>query len=1024
MFENLSLIQHKFFIGIDIGSVSTKIVVLTPHQNSAFFQKLIEDNQQYLRYKSYPPNTLLNEFAILYSRYTRILGEPIEKTFALLEPILANLTAGQIGGVFATGSGSARLAQLLNIQEVNDFRAIGTGVGHLYPEVKTIFELGGDSSRFLTIETDSKSGEISIQDYSKNGDCAAGTGSFFDQQATRLLFKIDEIGDLILATDGTASIAGRCSVFAKSDMIHAQQKGYSPAQILKGLTEAVIRNFRGSIVKGRHLNEKIAFIGGMAANQGAIQALQKIFEIANEQIIIPELYAWQGALGAAILAAQNHQPTFNPTLFPLPAIPNQIKHEWPRTHPLTMEKVTLLRERTVSFSYENKKLPVEVYLGLDIGSVSTKLAIIDENQALVKEIYIKTDSRPIEVVTKMLKEVSKELGTKIRVHGVGTTGSGRELIGQLVGADTINDEITAHKTGAMYISQYFLNKSVTTIFDIGGQDSKYISIKNGIVVDFAMNEACAAGTGSFLEEQADKLDIKIKDEFAKLAFQSQNPIDLGERCTVFMEKVLIPYLQQGAKKEDLIAGLAYSIVQNYLNRVVRGRTIGNVVFFQGGTAYNDAVAAAFSTILNREIIVPPYNGVLGALGAAILAREKMKPGTHPTRFRGFDLEKIHYELHHFTCKGCANLCDIQEFKVDGDRSYWGDKCADRYRKARKTEKIPTIPDLVKFRETLFAPFLENSGSGPKIGIPRSMYFHDRFPFWGTYLKETGFQLIISDQTNKTIINQGIAASIAEPCYPIIIAHGHIQNLIEKQVDFIFQPNVINAEAQLPRVESFLCPWGQTQPFIFKQTPAFKQYWHRFISPTIRFREEKAQIQQMLYATFKSFGIKRKQSDLAIEKAFSAQNAFNNELVQTGSKTIEVLLEKNESAIILVGRPYNLYDRTVNLNIPDKLRNYYGVNVIPIDFLPLDGIDISDVNDGMFWNFGFKILQTGKLVEQHQNFHIIYFTNFKCGPDSYIKHFLPDATSRPFLVLQFDGHNNDAGMLTRCEAYLDSKGLLR
>ncbi len=1024
MFENLSPIQHKFFIGIDIGSVSTKIVVLTPHQNSAFFQKLIDDSQQYLHYTSSPPNTLLNEFAILYSKYTRILGEPIKKTFALLEPILGNLTDTQIGGVFATGSGSARLAQLLNIQEVNDFRAIGTGVGHLYPEVKTIFELGGDSSRFLTIETDSKTGEISIQDYSKNGDCAAGTGSFFDQQATRLLFKIDEIGDLILKTDGTASIAGRCSVFAKSDMIHAQQKGYSPAQILKGLTEAVIRNFRGSIVKGRHLNEKIAFIGGMAANQGAVKALQKIFEIADEQIIIPELYAWQGALGAAILAAQNHQPATKPTLFPLPAIPSQINNEWPRTHPLTMEKVTLLRERTVSFSFENKNLPVEVYLGLDIGSVSTKLAIIDENQALVKEIYTKTDSRPIEVVTKILKEVNKESGSKILVRGVGTTGSGRELIGQLVGADTINDEITAHKTGAMYISQYFLNKSVGTIFDIGGQDSKYISINNGIVVDFAMNEACAAGTGSFLEEQADKLDIKIKDEFAKLAFQSQNPIDLGERCTVFMEKVLIPYLQQGAKKEDLIAGLAYSIVQNYLNRVVRGRAISNVIFFQGGTAYNDAVAAAFSTILNREIIVPPYNGVLGALGAAILAREKMKSSDNPTRFRGFDLEKIHYELRHFTCKGCVNLCDIQEFNVDGDRSYWGDKCADRYRKARKTEKTPAIPDLIKYRETLFAPFLENSGSGPKIGIPRSMYFHDRFPFWGTYLQETGFQLIISDQTNKTIINQGIAASIAEPCFPIIVAHGHIQNLIEKQVDFIFQPNVINVEAQLPQVESFLCPWGQTQPFIFKQTPVFKQYWHRFISPTIRFREEKTQIQQILYATFKSFGIKKKQSDLAVEKAFAAQDTFNDELIQTGRKAIQVLLEKKESAIILVGRPYNLYDRTVNLNIPDKLRNNYGVNVIPIDFLPLDGIDISDVNDGMFWNFGYKILQTGKLVEQYQNFHIIYFTNFKCGPDSYIKHFLPDATSRPFLVLQFDGHNNDAGMLTRCEAYLDSKGLLR
>ncbi|MBN2089371.1 hypothetical protein JW964_07145 [candidate division KSB1 bacterium] len=1024
MFENTSDIHHKFFIGIDIGSVSTKIVVLASEQNSALIKKIIENGHQYSLYNSYPANALVNGYQILYSNYTRIFGEPIEKTFSLLQPILKNLISEYIGGVLVTGSGSARLAQLLNIHEVNDFRAISTGVGHLYPDVKTIFELGGDSSRFLTIDTNSKTGEITILDYSKNGDCAAGTGSFFDQQATRLLFKIDEIGDLILATEGTASIAGRCSVFAKSDMIHAQQKGYSPAQILKGLTEAVIRNFRGSVVKGRHLGEKVAFIGGMAANHGAIKAFQKVFELSDEQIIVPELYAWQGALGAAILARQNHQPDFKPTLFPLPPVPNQVKQDLPRTHPLKMDKVTLLRERTVSYSFKNKNLPVTVYLGLDIGSVSTKLAIIDENQTLIKEIYTKTDSRPIDVVTKILKEVNSEFGTQIRVCGVGTTGSGRELIGQLVGADTINDEITAHKTGAMYISHYFLNKSVETIFDIGGQDSKYILIKNGIVVDFAMNEACAAGTGSFLEEQADKLDIKIKDEFAELAFQSQNPIDLGERCTVFMEKVLVPYLQQGAKKEDLLAGLAYSIVQNYLNRVVRGRHIGDVIFFQGGTAYNDAVAAAFSTVLKREIIIPPYNGVLGALGAAILACEKMKRHPQPTRFRGFTLENVSYKLRHFTCKGCVNHCEIQEFSVDDDRSYWGDKCADRYRKARKTDKAPVIPNLIEYREKLFAPFGENSGIGLKLGIPRSMYFHDRFPFWGTYLKKLGFQLILSDQTNKTIIDQGIAASIAEPCFPIIVAHGHIQNLMEKQVDFIFQPNVINAEAQLPQVESFLCPWGQTQPFVFKQTPAFKEYWDRFISPTIRFRQTKSEIQQILYKTFKPFGIKRKRSDSAVEEAFAAQNAFNDELTQTGQKAIQMLLENNESAIILVGRPYNLYDRTVNLNIPDKLRDYYGVNIIPIDFLPLNGIDISDVNDGMFWNFGFKILQTGKWVERHQNFHIIYFTNFKCGPDSYIKHFLPEATTRPFLILQFDGHNNDAGMLTRCEAYLDSKGLLR
>ncbi len=263
------------------------------------------------------------------------------------------------------------------------------------------------------------------------------------------------------------------------------------------------------------------------------------------------------------------------------------------------------------------------FLGVDVGSVSTNVVLLDENGQMVKEIYTRTEGRPIEVVDRCLHEISKELGTTVKIQGVGTTGSGRELIGELIGSDTIKDEITAHKTGAEFIAKTLLNTQPDTIFEIGGQDSKYISIENGVVVDFAMNEACAAGTGSFLEERAEELDISIKGEFADLALSSDSPLKLGERCTVFMQQDVSTQQQRGAKKEDITAGLAYSIVYNYLNRVVGRRKIGDVIFFQGGTAYNDAIASAFSMVLGKEIIVPPYNGVVGAVGAALLAREKM-----------------------------------------------------------------------------------------------------------------------------------------------------------------------------------------------------------------------------------------------------------------------------------------------------------------------------------------------------------------------------------------------------------------
>jgi hypothetical protein len=376
-----------------------------------------------------------------------------------------------------------------------------------------------------------------------------------------------------------------------------------------------------------------------------------------------------------------------------------------------------------------------------------------------------------------------------------------------------------------------LGEEVDTIFEIGGQDSKFISLEDGVVVDFTMNEACAAGTGSFLEEQAEKLGISIKGEFADLALKSKAPLRLGERCTVFMERDVTSFQSKGADLKDLVAGLAYSIVQNYLSRVVKGRKIGDVIYFQGGTAYNDAVAAAFSQVLDKRIIVPPHNGVVGAIGMALLAKEKMDFIEEDTKFRGYDLGKIDYATREIGCKGCGNFCDVQEFNVEGQKTYWGDKCSERFRKAAKTDNKPEIPDLLKLREEfLMEEFNKDQplkSPGPVIGMPRAMYHFDRFPFWNRYFTDLGLRVEISDETNKEIIHDGIDLCVAEPCFPIQVAHGHVKNVLSKGIDYLFLPNVINAENPDVRPKSHLCPWGQTLCFIIKHVPSFSRDFRMF-----------------------------------------------------------------------------------------------------------------------------------------------------------------------------------------------------
>src|SRR5665648_798235 len=656
-------------LGIDIGCISLKAALAGEADDHALYTDLLTRNPDLFQ-TPHEGLTVVDGRPVLVARYTRIKGSPGAATQALLDA--------------------------------------------LHSETRTIFEMGGETSKFIRLETGDEARCAGIVDYQTNGDCAAGTGSFMDQQASRLLYDIEDVGDIVLDAGKAASIAGRCSVFAKSDMIHAQQKGYEPPEVLRGLCDAVMRNFKGTIAKGKVVQPPIAFIGGVAANRGAVQALQEAFDLEQGDLFVPEFHASLGAVGAALIEADFEDARVAMGALDASRLPAA---DFPVTEPLCMDKVVLLRDMAQPFDFCANGGVVDAYMGIDIGSVSTNLVVVDNEGRVIKEIYTKTDARPVEVVTKGLIDIHDEIGARINLLGVGTTGSGRELIGELCGADIITDEITAHKTGADFISRK-IGRQVDTIFEIGGQDSKFISLQDGIVVDFAMNEACAAGTGSFLEEQAEKLGINIIDEFAQLALSSAAPIRLGERCTVFMERDVMAYQQRGARREDLVGGLAFSIATNYLNRLVRERTIGDCVFFQGGTAYNDAVAAAFSQILDTEIIVPPYNGVIGALGMALLARERTQRTGEPSSFRGRQRARRRLGAHgrpraeHVHLRPAALLGDVLRRARPASGAVAGERQADPRGRGRPHGGRAVLPHPRRSRARAVA-----AAPGRRLGVP-------------------------------------------------------------------------------------------------------------------------------------------------------------------------------------------------------------------------------------------------------------------------------------------------------------------
>jgi len=980
--ENLNL-----FLGLDIGSVSLNTVLMDENYN------------------------------VIENYYDYVHGKPFNVLRERLTSLLDNHPAELIKGIAVTGTGGKLATELIGGIFVNEIIAQTTSTGRLYPEARTVIEIGGEDSKLITLEKDPSNGYSRLVDFEMNSICAAGTGSFLDQQARRIGVPIEEeFGEMSLKSFDPPRIAGRCSVFAKSDMIHHQQIATPLHDIVAGLCFALARNFRSNVARSKEMKKPIVFSGGVAANTGMVRAFREILNLNDNELIIPVHHASMGAIGAVMYAhsnklGMNHYGGLN-KLKDYLASGTTAFLSLP-----TLKESEAEYKKDVHFTKPDKgRIPV--YMGLDIGSLSTNLVLIDEQHRVISRKYLPTAGKPLEAIQKGMGEIYEEVGKYVEVIGAGTTGSGRYLTGDFIGADIIRNEITAQATAAI---DY--DPTVDTIFEIGGQDSKYISIENGVVVDFEMNKVCAAGTGSFLEEQAEKLNINIVEEFGSMALRSKAPVKLGDRCTVFMESDLNSCMQRGAKNENLVGGLAYSIVYNYLQKVVADRPVGNKIFFQGGVTNNKAVVAAFEEVLGKKIIIPPHFDVTGAIGAAILAQRSMAKG-QKTTFKGFGIRNVTYNISRFVCQGCTNHCEIRRVKITGEKKslFYGGRC-EKYEIDSRKRVANNIPNLFSKRTgMLMEGYDENEKpKNTTIGIPRAlMVFYQQFPFWRTFFEELGFSVVISRESDKSLVTESIETITTELCLPVELMHGHVIDLVKKGVNYIFMPFIVNAKStQENKTFNPNCPWIQTYPFMVKAALKGKIDESRLLMPTLHFRFfERALIKEMTAYFSKKFGISKEEIKRAVYKADEVQISFEKRLIDYGKEVMNAIPE-NCRPVVLLGRPYNSTDTHLNLGLVEKLITQ---NVMPI---PLDMLDLSSYNiftnyRSMYWPNGQKIIAAAQLVAKTEGLYAVYLSNFRCGPDSFIWHYVTEELKgKPFLHLEVDEHSADAGMVTRIEAFLDS-----
>ncbi len=869
-----------------------------------------------------------------------------------------------------------------------------------------VVSMGGETLVVYTVNGDGR-----IQSSFSGNKCASGTGEFFCQQLGRMDMTLDDVARV---ADGARvlKLSSRCSVFMKSDCTHRLNKGEATKDdIVVSLSQVMAAKVAEFLKKAKVVSGRVLLTGGLTRNRFLVRRLRELLpEIAFD---IPDAAPCFEALGAAWLARECGGA--------LPA-PDAIV----AAHDIQFGRFDNLlsmsdRVRAMPSRIGRLRAGREYILGVDGGSTTTKVCLMDaETHEIAAAHYGRTHGDPVRALKSCIAEVERQaraaLGDEpIPIVLAATTGSSREILGVFLETPAVYNEIIAHAEGvASYAPE------VDTLFEIGGQDAKYVLLRNGVPIDYAMNEACSAGTGSFLEESCrGDLNIGRADEIGPIALAAESPLKFGEHCSAFINSDIRKAIQQGATREDIAAGLVASIVANYLNRVVGNRTIGSCIALQGGVAKNPAVPAAFALHLNKDVIVPPDPELMGCFGVGLLAAKKADAGLlERGRWTLADIRarEIAYERE-FTCKACENYCPIRVLRV-GDRRYnFGGRC-NKYANMRKKSGVSeedTFNAIERRQRLLFEecapdPATFRRRRAGRIGVPRAFSVYTLWPFYAGFFHELGVETVLSGEPAP----EGMARVESGYCFPAEIAHGAVQELIGRGVDWLFLPHARDMESMEKDIHACFCPITQSLPYYIRR--AFPEWpEEKTLAPIVSFKYGEVKAREPFVELGARLGFSEREARRAFAAALARQRDFFRRASELGRETLAAARRANRPVIALLGRPYNAFTGDANMGIPRKFTSR-GYAVIPFDILP--GGD-EEIFSNMYWYYGQQDMKAARVIKNEPNVYATYITNFSCAPDSFMLHYLKwTMGAKPFLILEIDSHSADAGIDTRVEAFTD------
>lgn len=881
-----------------------------------------------------------------------------------------------------------------------------------FPQI--VISSGGETQ--LVYSLDKNGGINSVHSGNK---CASGTGEFFLQQIRRMGLSLEEA--VALASKGKAhKIAGRCSVFCKSDCTHALNKGEPRENIAAGLC-LMMADKISDLVKDIPA-EHAAIIGGGSLNTAMVDILKERFV----KLDVPQFSASFEALGAALWAFEHECQA-------LPSTENQIFKA--RSDSFSYHKPLRDAMHLVDFKQNNRDTVRDgdtCILGLDVGSTTTKAVLLrKQDKALLASIYLRTNGDPIGASRECYKSLKQQVGNaQFSITGLGVTGSGRQIASLHALTESVINEIIAHATAASYF-----DKDVDTIFEIGGQDAKYTYLTGGVPSDYAMNEACSAGTGSFLEESArESLNIPT-EQIGPHALEGNNPPNFTDQCAAFISSDIKTASQEGIETNDILAGLVYSICLNYLNRVKGARPSGKKIFMQGGVCYNKAVPLAMASLMQSKIVVPPDPGLMGAFGVALEVINRIELGI--TKETHFDLDQlINREAIRdgsFTCAGgkekCDRKCEISKIRIDGQMYPFGGVCNKYYNMRLRKEVETELFDYVAIRQKLsFEKYGVEPFKGTKdqdkpertVGIMRSFLTYAYYPLYSNFFKKIGFSVVLPDKIDP----EGISRIEAAFCLPAELSHGSFLQLLKQSPDYIFLPHITQIPVANQSSHTKVCVFVQGETYYLQTTfrKEIENSTTNVLAPVLKMNKAYEDVRDAFLEMAKSMGVAESVAQEAFTYACEKQRAYDNELLEWGDKALDYL-DKNPDTfgIVLFGRPYNSFTSDANMGIPHKVASR-GYIIIPHDMLRTQSYK-ADMR--MYWGMGQKIMKAAQYVKEKENLFGFFITNFSCGPDSFILTFFRNLMGRkPSLTLELDQHTADAGIDTRIEAALDIIGSYR